>query len=63
MSFDVFEAMKHPSSAREFFRVDVLDEICTEQQTRLCTSEPLMKALINNLEELNEWEEEEVREC
>jgi len=63
VSFDVFEAMKHPSSAREFFRVDVLDEICTEQQTRLCTSEPLMKALINNLEELNEWEEEEVREC
>ena len=63
VSFDVFEAMKHPSGARECFRVDVLDEICTEQQTRLCTSEPLMKTLINNLEELNEWEEEEVREC
>jgi len=63
VSFDVFEAMKHPSGARECFRVDVLDEICTEQQTRLCTSEPLMKALSNNLEELNEWEEEEVKEC
>jgi len=63
VSFDVFEAMKYLSGVRECFRVDVLDEICTEQQTRLCTSEPLMKALINNLEELNEWEEEEVKEC
>ena len=54
VSFDVFEAMKHSSGARECFRADILDEIYTKQQTRLCTSEPLMKGLTNNLEELNE---------
>jgi len=30
VSFDVFEAMKHPSGAKEYFRVDVLDEVCAE---------------------------------
>jgi len=28
--FDVFEAMKHSSGAKEYFRVDVLDEIYAE---------------------------------
>ena len=27
VSFDVIEAMKHPSGAKECFRVDVLDEV------------------------------------
>jgi len=63
VSFDVFEAMKHPSGTKDCFRVDVLDEIYTEQQTRLCTSEPLIKALTSNIEELNEWAEEEVKRC
>ena len=30
VSFDVFEARKHPSNAKECFRVDVLDKVCTE---------------------------------
>jgi len=35
VSFDVFEAMKHPSGEKECFRVDVLDEVCAEQQKRI----------------------------
>jgi len=31
VSFDVFEAMKHPSGAKECFRVDVLNEVCAKQ--------------------------------
>jgi len=30
VSFDVFEAMKHPSGANECFRLDVLDEVYSE---------------------------------
>jgi len=32
VNFDVFEARRHPSNAKEYFRVDVLDKVCTEQE-------------------------------
>ena len=57
VSFDIFEAMKHPSGAKECFKMDVLDEICDEQKKRICASEPLMKALTNSIEEI------EVNKC
>jgi len=55
VSFDVFEAGKNPNNAKECFRVDVLDKVCTEQQERVHASEPLMKAFTNNIDEINEW--------
>jgi len=39
VSFDVFKARRHPSNAKEYFRVDVLDKVCIEQQERVYASE------------------------
>jgi len=60
VSFDVFEAMKHSSGAKECFRMDALDEVHNEQKERICASEPLMKALTNNI---NETKDIEVNNC
>jgi len=40
--------------------MDVLNEICDEQKKIICTSEPLMKALTNSIDEI---EEIEVKKC
>ena len=61
MSFDVFEAMKHPSGAKECFTVDVLDEVCVEQQKRIRAFDPLMKTFA--IDEIDKGKEREVRKC
>jgi len=58
VSFDVFEAMKHPSGAKECFRVDVVDEVCAEQEKRIHAFDHLMKILV--IDEINKGEEREV---
>jgi len=60
VSFDVFEAMKHSSRAKECFRMDALDEVYNEQKERICIIDPLMKALTNNIDET---EDIEVKKC
>ena len=61
VSFDVFEAMKHPSDAKECFRVDVLDEVCAEQEKRIHAFDPLMKILV--IDKIDKGEEREVQNC
>jgi len=39
VSFDVFGARKPLRNAKECFRVDILDKVCTEQQERVHASE------------------------
>jgi len=54
VNFDVFEARKHPSNAKECFRVDVLHEVCAEQQEKMHSSEPLIKALAKSIYKIND---------
>ena len=61
VSFDVFEAMKHPSGAKECFRMDVLDEVCVEQVKRIHAFDPLMKILA--IDDIDKGEEREVQKC
>ena len=45
VSFNVFDAMKHPSDAKECFRMDILDKICVEHEQNWWMADPLMKPL------------------
>ena len=61
VSFDVFEAMKHSSDAKECFRVDVLDKVCAEPEKRIHAFDPLMKILA--IDDIDKGEEREVQKC
>jgi len=63
MSFDVFEAMKHPNDAKKCYRLDVLDKICTEQNSQISSAKHLIHALINYKAEGEDWENEKINEC
>jgi len=62
VSFNVFEAMKHPGDQKDCLRVGVLDELDWENQRKLSDAKPLIKAIINNIEDVNEWDEKEVKD-
>ena len=61
VSFDVFEDMKHPSDAKECFRVDILDEVCVEQEKRIHAFDPLMKILV--IDDIDKGEGRQVQKC
>jgi len=60
VSFNVFDAMKHPSDAKGCFRLDVLDKICEEQKQSLLMTEPLIKILNGCKDQPEDFNEEEV---
>jgi len=47
VSFDVFEAMKHPADTKECYRLDVLDKIYTKHKRSIFSTEPLLHVLLN----------------
>ena len=53
--------MKHSSGAKEYFRVDVLDEIYAEQEKRIHAFDHLMKILA--IDEIDKGEEREMQKC
>ncbi|XP_022641653.1 uncharacterized protein LOC111242492 [Vigna radiata var. radiata] len=63
VNFNVFEAMSHSSDEGEFFKVDVLDEVCTRVEREIHISSPLMKTLIYARESLNEEEDRILDDC
>ena len=60
VSFNVFDAMKHPSDAKGCFWLDVLDRIYEEQKQSLLMTEPLMRILDGCKDQLEDLDEEEV---
>jgi len=60
VSFNVFDAMKHPSDSKGCFRLDVLDRICEEQRQSLLMTEPLMRILDACKDQPEDLDEEEV---
>jgi len=49
--------MKHPIDQRDCFGMDVLDELYLENQRQISEDEYLMKAILNNNEDLEAFEE------
>jgi len=46
VSFDVFEAMKHPIDQKNCFRMDALDELYLENHREIFIDDSLMKAVL-----------------
>ncbi|KAG2381148.1 uncharacterized protein HKW66_Vig0254650 [Vigna angularis] len=63
VNFNVFEAMSHPNDDEACFQVDVLDEVCANNEKIAYVSSPLEKTLIDACEALNEEEEKLIDEC
>jgi len=63
VSFDVFEAMKHLIDQNDCFRMDALDELYLENQREIFIDDSLMKAVLNDNENCEDWEDKEVKEC
>jgi len=59
VSFNVFEAMKHPNDKRDCFRLDVIDEEYSRVQRRLGSSEMLLQVITQPADELVEMEDAE----
>jgi len=55
VSFNVFEAMKHPNDKKDCFRLDVLDEEYSRVQKGLGSSNTLLQVITKPTEELVEW--------
>jgi len=54
VSFNVFEAMKHPNDKRDCFRLDVIDEEYSRVQRSLGSSETLLQVITQPADELVE---------
>jgi len=54
VSFNVFEAMKHPNEKKDYFRLDVLDEEYRRVQKGLGNSDTLLQVITKPVEELVE---------
>ena len=54
VSFNVFEAMKHPNDKRDCFRLDVIDEEYSRVQRSLGSSETLLQVITQPVDELVE---------
>ncbi|XP_068480948.1 uncharacterized protein [Phaseolus vulgaris] len=63
VSFDVFEAMKHPIDHNDCFRMDALDELYLENHREIFIDDSLMKAVLNDNENCEDCGEKEVKEC
>ncbi|XP_006590017.1 uncharacterized protein [Glycine max] len=63
VSFDLFEAMKHPNDMKACFDLDKVEQEIEIAATAMALHFPLEKALINHVECLTKEEEHEVQTC
>ena len=63
VSFDLFEAMKHPNDMKACFDLDKVEQEIELATTAMVLHSPLEKALINHVECLTKEEEHEVQTC
>ena len=54
VSFNVFEAMKHPKDKKDCFRIDVIDKECGKVKKNLGSSDVLLQVITKPAEELVE---------
>ena len=63
ISFDLFEAMKHPNDKKACFDLDKVEQEIELATISMALHSPLEKALINHVECLTKEEEHEVQTC
>ena len=63
VSFNLFEAMKHPNDLKSCFDMDKIEQEIDKVATAMALHSPLEKALINQMECLTKEEEHEVQTC
>ena len=63
VTFDLFEAMKHPNDKKTCFDLDKVEQEIELATTALVLHSPLEKALINHVECLTKEEEHELQTC
>jgi len=63
VSFDLFEAMKHPNDMKACFDLDKVEQEIELAATTMALHSPLEKALINHVECLTKEEQHEVQTC
>ena len=54
VSFNVFEAMKHPREKKDCFWIDVIEEECDNVKKNMNSSDVLLQAITKSVEELVE---------
>jgi len=54
VSFNVFEAMKHPKDTKSCFIIDVIEEECGNKMTSLSSHDVLLQVITKSIEELFE---------
>ena len=63
VTFNLFEAIKHPSDSKTCFKVESIDQEVDLTMQHLAIHSPLEKALINVVDCLTNEEENDLREC
>ena len=61
-TFNLFEVMKHPSDHKACFKVEAIEKEVDLTVQHLAIHSPLEKALINDVDCLNNEEEEDLRD-
>jgi len=54
VSFNVFEAMKHPKDTKSYFRIDAIEEECGKKIKNLSSPDVLLHVITKPVEELIE---------
>ena len=63
VNFGVFEAMKHLIDQNDCFRMDALNDLYLENHREIFIDDSLMKVVLNDNENCEDWEDKEVKEC
>jgi len=61
--FNIFEAMKHIADNPKCYRIDVVEEIVEDDSREPQLTQPMEKALVNSMENCDDDEDLEVKEC
>ncbi|MCI61683.1 hypothetical protein A2U01_0082940, partial [Trifolium medium] len=63
VSFNLWEAMKHPKDKGVCFKMDATEEAILDEQKQVMKPSPLEQALTNALNDIDSDEEQEIKEC
>ncbi|MCI43472.1 hypothetical protein A2U01_0064709, partial [Trifolium medium] len=63
VSFNLWEAMKHPKDKGVCLKMDVIDEAVLDVKTKVMKPSPLEQVLTDAFTDIDSDEEQEIKEC
>ncbi|MCI44235.1 hypothetical protein A2U01_0065474, partial [Trifolium medium] len=63
VSFNLWEAMKHPKEKGVCFKMDATEETILDVEKQVMKPSPLKHVLTNALDDIDSNEEQEIKEC